>query len=198
MALSQEFSDSKLNPSSKEVNLLKRNEDIDYIAQLVSASPELKKQNYSTPLFNNQLISNYCVTTGSTVFYKESLLDNVTTSVWSQMKFPSEKWRISVFLSYLKKFQNRFLIKDSNDNYYSIDHGALLEDLTKIDDSDMLKVLNRSINILNEKHQISDVFHLRFNALIEADKNSKNDYFSNFSGFLAGNYLCSELLSSVA
>ncbi len=196
LAFTQEVFDSKLIPSSTEINLLKKKEEVNYISQLISAPTDIKDQNYSTPMPTNQLISNYCVTTGSTVFLKESSLNNMASSVWSQLKLPSEKWRISVFISYLKSFQKSFLDKNLPNAYYSINHSNLLEDLKNSSDYENRNTLNQSIKILKENFQISNIYLSRFNNLIEKDRASKNDYLSNFAGFIAGSYLCSELVFS--
>ncbi|MCK6597946.1 MAG: hypothetical protein L6Q37_06240 [Bdellovibrionaceae bacterium] len=196
LAFAQEVFDTRLIPPSTEIDLLKKKEDVSYISQLISAPTDIKGQNYSTPISPDQLISNYCVTTGSTVFFKESTLNNMTSSVWTQLKFPSEKWRSSVFVSYLKSFQKSFLDKNLPNAYYSINHNILLEDLKSTSDYEITNTINQSVKILKQNYEISGIYLSRFNHLIEIDKNSKNDYLSKFSGFLVGNYLCSELVFS--
>jgi len=176
---------------SLEINVSKLNE-ISYIDLLVNTSQEDKEKRFAAKISNDRSIKEFCNETSAYVFLKESNLDNNLSSIWAQIKLPSEAWRKSIFISYLRKFQPTAGPKTNN--YLTLSYQTLLQDLKLYNTELLSSMLLDSMDRIQKMKSLDEFYKNHLKQQFNNDLSKKNlSYFTRGQFILAGAFICSDL-----
>lgn len=179
---------------SLEINVRKLNE-VAYIDTLLNLSQTEKEIQFVAKISDNTSIKDFCTEASAYVFLKESNFDNKFSSIWSQIKIPSESWRKSIFLSYLKNFQLS-IEPESENSYFKISYQNLLRDLKSNNQNEGNSVISDSMNRIQKMKSLNEFYKDLLKQRFNDDLSKKNlSYFTKGQFNLAGVFICSDLSS---
>lgn len=143
-----------------EVNVRKLN-DSNYIDDLLNLPQNEKEIRIVSKLSNTVSVKDFCTQASAYVFFKESNFENNLASIWAQLKLPSELWRKSVFISYLRNFHSSNCANNSS-NYLTISYQNLLADLKSNNLDFINSIITQSISRIQKMPQMSDFYKTIF------------------------------------